>query len=272
MPSSRIITFALLMALTVAAPQLAAAAGEQVGQPPAVEETIEVERAKTKEPKHATLRFLKDNRVFIRAQLDLLRLQITERRSGGAELLDARYLRLKEMAAEIAAARDTVRSEHELTASRELLMSVAELAELEGQLSLMDTLLADQRERLLEIEGDFLGHQETALVVLVKGFSGGRAPEFIVLSEENEEVRVALGPNERSSLERGGIAQIYHEFVEPRTHTFEVGFEGEGWSGAAPGRVSVEAERDRLTFLELDLSGLDRSRENLGLLTSVWVR
>jgi hypothetical protein len=236
-------------------------------------ETVEVKRAEQKGPKHPSLQFLKDHRVFIRARLDELRTQTTRVRSDDAELLDERLLRLKEMAAAIAAARDTVAAEYQATGERDTLSSVTQLAALEAQLDLIEQLLADQKRRLLMLEGDFLGHQETALVILVKGLSGkSHIPESIVLTEQNDVVHVALTPVQRTSLEQGGIAQIYHEFVEPREHLFEVGFTGDKWADAAPVAVKVEAARDRITFLELDLSRLQADLETSGLLTSVWYR
>ena len=73
-----------------------------------VVETIEVKRTETKRAKHESLQFLKDHRVFLRAQLDQLRLKVTRVHEGKAKLIDQRYLMLREMAAAIAAARDTV--------------------------------------------------------------------------------------------------------------------------------------------------------------------
>lgn len=237
-----------------------------------VKETIEVQREKTHDTKYPSLQFLKDHRVFLRSQLDLLSMQITRVRTDKAEMLDERYLRLQEMAKAIAAARDTVAAEQQLTAGRERLNSITELGELEGQLALMEKVLAEQRNRLLLLEEDFLGHQETALVVLIRGLAGKTAPAAIALGEEVDVVRIDLSPEQRASLERGGIAQIYHEFVEPREHVLTVSFSGPQWSEAPPVNLTVEAARDRLTFLELDLSQLDRNREALGLVTSVWYR
>jgi hypothetical protein len=187
-------------------------------------------------------------------------------------MIDERWLRWKEMAAAIAVARDTVRAEHEATPERELLSSVTELAELEAELNLMEKILVDQRHRLLLLEEDFLGSQETALVVLIKGLSDKEAPVSIELREESDVVNVSLTAEQRASLERGGIAQIYHEFVEPREHVFTVRFAGNAWDETNALAVTFEAARDRLTFLELDLSRLDRDGEALGLLTSVWYR
>jgi len=36
--------------------------------------------------------------------------------------------------------------------------------------------------------------------------------------------------------------------------------------------VAVETARDRLTFLELDLAGLNRNDETAGLATNIWYR
>jgi len=236
-------------------------------------ETIEVKRNELKGPKHPSLQFLKDHRVFIRARLDELRTQTTRVHSTDAEMLDERLLRLQAMAAAIAAARDTVASEYRVTGERDTLSSVTQLAALESQLDLIQQLLADQRHRLLLLEEDFLGHQETALVILVKGLSGNpHIPESIVLTDQNDVVHVELTPLQRVSLENGGIAQIYHQFVEPREHTFEVGFTGDRWTDSNPVAVKVEAARDRITFLELDLSGLGADRAASGLTASVWHR
>lgn len=236
-----------------------------------VVQTIEVKRAETKEPKYTSLKFLRDNRVFIRAQLDLLNVKVTRTRVDQAQSLDQRYLMLKQMSAEIAAARDTVSAESLLTAQRQLMTSVTQLGELEGQLSKMEHLLADHRTRLLGIEQDFLGHQETALVIVMRGFSGKNAPATVVIAEDEDVVRVELTAEQRIALEQGGIAQVYHEFVEPREHVISVTFEGTGWP-ATPLPITVDTARDRLTFLGLDLSRLDPSREAMGLLTDVWYR
>jgi hypothetical protein len=256
----------VLVALVAAVPAAARADTERL------EETIEVKRAETKDTKHPSLRFLKDNRVFLRECLDRVRLQVRLTRTDDAEVIDERLLRMQEMAAAIAAARDTVGTMHALTPGRDLLASVTELGALEGELDLMEQLLAEQRQRLLMLEEDFLGHQETALVVLVRGLDDRNAPATIVFSEESEFVRVPLTVEQRSSLSMGGIAQIYHEFVEPREHTYAVSFEGEGWGTVAPVPIAVLAARDRLTFLELDLSDLDNRSGSAGLQASVWYR
>jgi hypothetical protein len=251
----------------------AGSAGAGESQKSNTTETVEVERKELKGPKHPSLQFLKDHHVFIRARLEELRTKTTTVRSGDAEMLDERFLRLKAMSEAIAAARDTVSSQHLATGARDTLSSVAQLAELEAQLDVIEQILADQRRRLLFLEEDFLGHQETALVILVKGLSGKpHVPESIVLTDQNDVVHVDLTPVQRASLQQGGIAQVYHQFVEPREHLLEVGFTGGRWSESPPVAVKVEAARDRITFLELDLSSIDASAGQFGLATTVWHR
>ena len=235
-------------------------------------ETLEVKREELKSPERASLRFLKDHRVFVRAQLDRLRTQVTREHTDVAQLLDARYLKLQEMSAAIAAAQDTIGGEQAMAAQRALFASVTELGDLEASLDLMDSLLVDQRRRLLWLEQDFLGHQETALVIVIRGLPGGDVPSAISIAEDGEIVHATLSPEQCASLAHGGIAQIYHEFVEPRAHALEVRLEGGVWDAVPASTVALEAARDRITFLELDLGRLDRTVASAGLITRVWYR
>jgi hypothetical protein len=260
---------ALIAVLLAMSPTASIAEDTNTGD---VIETTEVNHAKANKTKHATLRFLKDNRVFLRARLDMLQLQTKRELSRDASLLDARMLRLQELADAIAAARDSVSTESDIAARRDFLDSVTELGDIEAQLSLMETILADQQYRLLMLEEDFLGHQETAMVILLKGLSTRDVPSTVALTEGNNTIKVELTPEQRMSLQQGGIAMIYHEYVEPREHLLEVRFAGEGWAESIPVPVSVETARDQLTFLELDLSELARGQKAHGLLTAVWYR
>ncbi|MDH4037245.1 MAG: hypothetical protein OEX18_08150 [Candidatus Krumholzibacteria bacterium] len=234
-------------------------------------EIIEVKRAETKEPRHPSLQFLRDNRTFLRSQLDRLR-QTRQTVSNDAQTLDERLLRLQELSNAIAAARDTVGDRDAALAERTILENVTDLGDLVAELALMEQLLVDHRERLLVLEQDFLGRQETSLVILLRGLGGGNAPEAILLGEDDDVVRIELTPEQRASLEQGGVAQLYHEFVEPREHVFQVSFAGASWIDAPPVSVTIETPRDRLTFLELDASRLDRGEIASGLTTSVWYR
>lgn len=235
-------------------------------------ERIEVKNRDTDDLDHASLRFLRDNRVFLRAQLDRLRLETHLDRAGDALALDPRYLQMNEMAAAIAAARDTVAGTGADLDRRTLLSSVAQVADLEMQLDLMDSLLADQQLRLGWLEADFLGRQETALVVLVRGDAGRQAPAGLVFREQNATLRVDLSPQQRASLEQGGIVQIDHRLVEPRDHSFTVAFTGDAWTGDEVAALEVAAPRNQLTFLELDLTSLDPGQPAGSLAARVWQR
>jgi hypothetical protein len=233
-------------------------------------ETLEVKREELKAPEHESLRFLKDHRVFVRSQLDRLRTQVTREHTSTAEILDARYLKLKEMSDAIAAAQDTIGGEQARAAQQSLLLSVTELGKLEASLDLMDSLLVDERTRLLWLEKDFLGHQETALVIVIRGLPAHDLPAGISIAEDGDVTHVAFTDADRASLAQGGIAQIYHEFVEPRTHALQVKLEGGAWDTRPASVATLEAQRDRLTFLELDLSSAGTTLSSLN--TRVWYR
>lgn len=213
--------------------------------------TTELKRAEAREPKLPTLRFLRDNRVFLRAQLDRLREQTTVVRFRHAVDLDARMLRLRELAAEVAAARDTVRGEQLAADGRTLLASVTELGDLEAQLDRLDDQLAAQRRRLSWLERDYLANQRTALVVLLRGAADVGAPARVTIREQDDTYRIELDADQQRALAQGGLVQVLHEYVEPRDHHFDVSL-GDG----DPATVVVTAEADRLTFLTIDLAGV----------------
>jgi hypothetical protein len=260
------VLLAVVLASMAAADEPPAGAGDENAV-----EVIEVKRSETRDPKHPSLQFLRDNRTFLRSQLDRLR-QTRQTVSNDAQTLDERLLRLQELSNAIAAARDTVGDRDAALAERTILENVTDLGDLVAELAMMEQILMEHRERLLVLEKDFLGRQETSLVVLLRGLAGGDAPEAILLGEDDDVVRIELTPDQRASLEQGGIAQLYHEFVEPRQHAFEISFAGASWSSAPPVTVTVETSRDRITFLELDASRLDRGEIASGLATSVWYR
>lgn len=235
-------------------------------------QTIEVKTRKTQKLDHDSLRFLRDHRDFLRAQLDRLRLETRFERRGAAENLDPRHLRLQEMAAAIAAARDSVDHQGADLERRRLMQSVAQLRDLEMQLDVMDSLLTDQGVRLTWVEEDFLGRQETSLVVLVKGDNGKPAPDGLVIFDGEETMTVDLDETQRTSLTRGGLVQIDHRLVEPRAHTLTVTLTGPGWENHPEAVIKIDAARDRMTFLELDLSGLDAQQPTVALGVDVWQR
>src|SRR5689334_8283559 len=115
---------------------------------------VKVERIKPKKEKLATLRFLKENRDFIRARYDQLQETPIAGRAS-AEDLDPRFLAYRAMLAQINAAKDSVATIADLHGREELLRSVTQLGDLESQLDLMERLLATQRTRLGVLQADF---------------------------------------------------------------------------------------------------------------------
>jgi hypothetical protein len=254
---------AALLLLALLAPVVASAAA-----PGAIE--VKVEKVKPARPKHATLRFLHENRDFLRARLDLLR-QSALARSGEGGSLDPRFLAYRRMMEEALAARDSVGRLQDSRDRQTLLAHVAELAALEQELDAMDGHLEGQRRRLAELEADFTGRQETALAILVRGVPKDGAPASLTIAlEDSTIVRVPLSDEQRIALAEGGIAQVFHGFVEPRSQVIEVMVARAGDGAPDASWITLEPPRDRLTFLELDLSGLDAAAAAGRLRASAW--
>lgn len=130
----------------------------------------------------------------------------------------------------------------------------------------MDRVLDRQADRVELLDEDLRGQQETALIILLKGWPEGFEPADIEIGDEEGELeRVPLTPGDRLSLRRGGIVQVFHEYVEPRRHTFEFGLGGEG-------RIQVFADtpRDELSLLMLDLSAVASAEDLSALGARIW--
>jgi len=232
---------------------------------------VRVERIRPKKPKVETLRFLKENRDFIRSRFDALRLQ-TFQRSGVAADIDPRFLRYPQLLADIFADRDSVKQLDDAWRRRELMGRIAELGSLEDQLDAMEKLLAEQRTRLGILQDDFTGDQRTALVVVLSGDPAGLpVSEVTVTLEDGSRLTVPLHESERESLRQGGVIQVFHGFVEPREQVIEVALAGDGWPAGDTGFVTLEPVRNRLTLLRLDLSHVDGSRGATGIQGSTWL-
>ncbi len=232
---------------------------------------VAVERVEPEE-KMETVRFLRENREFFRAQLDLLRQTFGTLHFGYAQGLDARALMLQELLAQGRADADSASMAMANDRTRRLLESVAELAALEEEMNRMEETLFAERDRLARLEEDFAGRQETALIVLLAGIPSGSAPQEIRFREiGGDTYRVAISDPERQALADGGLAQLFHAFVEPRELRFAVTLQGDGITDAPELQVVVTPERDRLTFLELDLAAAGASSEGM-IPTRVWVR
>jgi hypothetical protein len=231
---------------------------------------VRVERVKPRRIKHQTLRFLKENRDFIRGRFDRLRERPLAAR-GDAAALDPRFLAYRDMLAAILADGDSVSRADDARARRELLASVTELGALEDQLDQLERLLAEQRGRLGQLQANFTGDQRTELMVVVSGNPGVAAPaELSVALEDGATLVVRLGEAERAALRDGGVVQVLHSFVEPREQSVEVGLRGGAWPAGDTGWITLDPPRDRLTLLKLDLSALDAARGAAGIRASTW--
>ncbi len=232
---------------------------------------VKVERVRPAKEKHPTLRFLKENRDFIRGRFDLLREKPVER-SGDAAEVDPRFLAYSKMLAEVFMARDSAGTAERDFRQRLLFASVTELGELEGQLDLMERLLDEQRYRLSVLQRNFTGDQKTALMVVLSGYPGEAAPSQVALRmEDGATLAVPLSPEQRESLRRGGVIQVFHALVEPREQVLEVTLGGESWPAGDSGFVTLNPARDRLTFLRLDLSQVRPDQGAPSIQASFWL-
>jgi hypothetical protein len=237
---------------------------------PAGATEVRVERIKPEREKHETLRFLKQNRDFVRRRFDLLREQSIAG-SGEAGPIDPRYLEYSKMLAEILADQDSVARATLAQDRRTLLASITELGQLETQLDQMDRLLASQRARLGVLQADFTGRQKTALVVVASGWPADAVLDGIsVTLEDGSRINVTLTEAQRSSLRDGGVLEVFHGFVEPRSQVIELALAGNRWTVPAPAYVTLEPTRDRITFLHLDLSRVAQSGA-AGMSARTWI-
>jgi hypothetical protein len=237
---------------------------------PAERHVVKVERVRPKRGKIETLRFLKANRDFFRARLDELRASPEEER-GRTEVIDERFVMLRALLDGASAAQDSFGVEEALLDAQDLMRRVTELAALEAQLDRLETLLAEQRGRLDRIESDFVGRQETALLIVVRGYPrDGEIEEVVVQDEDGRTARSALTPDERVALKTGGVVQVSHELVEPRDQVWSLAFGGGHWSLADTAFFALQPERDRINFLEIDLSTLAGGEALTQLDVSTW--
>jgi hypothetical protein len=251
--------------LALVAPAPAATAGDPHAAP------VRVERVRPKHEKLRTLGFLKDNRDFVRARLDLLREKPLAFHAG-AEPIDPRFLAYGAMLDEVRASRDSTATLEDTRQRRELLTSVTELGRLESELDQMDRLLAAQRTRLSALQEDFTGRQRTSLAVVVSGYPQGAPVTSISLTiEGGSTVTIPLTADEQASLARGGALEVFHGLVEPREQVLEVALAGERWPAGDKGFVTLEPPRDRMTFLKLDLAPVQPAGGATSIAASTWL-
>ena len=218
---------------------------------------VELERVRPRREHHPTLRFLKENRDFIRARFDLLREKLVSG-EGHPEAIDPRYLAYSTMLGAIEAGGDSVASAARARAGLDLLTSITQLGQLEAELDLMDRHLAQQRERLGVLQADFTGTQRTGLMIVLSGHPAqATIDEIVVTPEDGAPLVMALGAEQREVLRSGGVVQVFHEFVEPREQALALRITGEQWPAGDSAFVRLDPPRDRLTMLRLHLAPLD---------------
>jgi hypothetical protein len=239
--------------------------------PTLVQTDVKVERVPPHKEKIATLRFLKENRDFLRARFDRLREAPLSRRADGTDI-DPRFLAYPGLIAQALTARDTVTAAQDAYARQHLLESITQLGSLEAQLDLMERLLLEQQERLRALEVDFTGSQQTALMVVVSGYPSAAAVTEIALTMDDGSIlRVALSPEQCESLKKGGIVEVFHGFAEPREQVLQVTITGDAWPYGDSGYVTLHPMRDRLTFLRFDLSHVQPAQGGASIRASSWL-
>ena len=253
-----------------AAPALAQAAEPRFAPPPTAVD-VKVERVRPHKETYATLRFLKENRDFLRSRFDRLK-ETPEGKGTTAAAVDPRFLSYQQMLAEVRAAEDTLSLAEEARRKEELFASITDLGRLESQLDLMGNLLDRQRGRLAVLEADFAGRQQTMLSVVVTGLPAGASVDSLVLTlEDGARNAVGISADQREVLRHGGVLQVFRGLVEPREQVLEVAIEGGAGLASEPGFVTLDPARDRLTFLRLDLAKVQAGQGAATMTASTWV-
>ncbi len=261
---------ALLLILACTAQARSAKPAPPIPENPGAVE-VRVERIKPKKEKLATLRFLKENRDFIRARYDQLKETPVALRASGEDL-DPRFLAYRSMLAQINAAKDSVATIADLHGREELLRSVTQLGDLESQLDLMERQLATQRTRLGVLQADFAGEQRTSLMVVLQGDPAVAALSQVSIQlEDGAKLTLPLTPDQHESLRHGGVVEIFHGFVEPREQVVAVTLTGGAWPSGETGYVTLEPTRDRLMLLRLDLTDLKPDQGAAGIRAHTWL-
>lgn len=236
---------------------------------PVVVTELEISRVRPKREKHETLRFLKENRDFIRARIDLLREKPAGSRAEGGGI-DPRFLTYADMLAAIHAGRDSALASEDARRRRELYGSVRDLAELEDELDRMERLLTAQRGRLATLERDFTGLQRTEWMVVLSGRASSPIDAVVITMDDGRSHTAAVTQEQRDLLERGGALEIAHARLEPREQVISVRIIGRGWAADTDAFVTLSPERDRLTLLRLDLTSAVPEEGAASLEATTW--
>lgn len=239
------------------------------GSAPA-EVPVRVERVKPLGDRLPMLRFLRDNRDFLRGRSDALRAR-PGAGTGAAAALDPRLV-------DYPALREAARAEQERTTAAadslqrlSLLARFQELLDLEAEMGRLEARFAGAGERMTRLERDFGGTPTTALVLLVRGLPETAVDSVIVTNEFGERRALALTGETALGLRNGGLARLLHEFVEPRSQWLEVRLSGAAWHDHASAYVVFEPLRDRATVIELDLRPAAPTPNAPGIAARGWI-
>ncbi len=261
----------LLAAAPVRADEPASAAPPTDPTLPAAPVEVRLERAKPMREKYPTLRFLHENRDFIRGRYDHLREQPVAKQ-GEATAIDPRFLTYRELLATLDRGADSLARAEDERSRHTLFASVTELGSLETELDQIERALDAQRGRLALLEKDFTAHPATEMLVVLSGFPAGADLASVTLElEDGGAVTLPLGPAEQEALRAGGMVEVLHAFVEPRAQNVRVAVGGSPWPAGDSGWLPIEPARDRLNLVRLDLSGLGPATGITGIHAATWV-
>jgi hypothetical protein len=122
------------------------------------------------------------------------------------------------------------------------------------------------------LQEDFTGRQMTALVVVLSGYPATSPVSRVSITlEDGDTLTVPLTDEHRAALQKGGVVQVFHGFIEPREQVVEVAIAGERWPAGDPGFVTLDPARDRLTLLRLDLSTVRPEGGAASIQASTWL-
>ena len=229
--------------------------------------SIKVERQKPKREKHPTVQFLRDNVAFLRSRIDALREKAIQRKVDSDEL-DARYLAFIDMLEQREDAESRLGG---ATQSDSLMESIADLAAIEAHLEDLEKMLSDQEMRLLYLHEDYVGHQQTSLVVLLEGIPEVPLTAITVRFEGGADVRIPFDTKMQTVLQRDGLVQLFHDYMEPRAQWVELTLvTPEG--ALVPGYVELIPVRDRLNYLQFDISGLQAGAGPEEMEATLWAQ
>lgn len=233
-------------------------AGSAPAQAP-VEAEVRVRVEPRRDAAPSALRFLRENREFLRARLDQLR-QSVHWNELEARPLSEHERWLKDLEGLRSAATDSLEDLSARSRRDDLLRRIEDLARIEAQLDRLDSLTRAQGERLRWISADYAGRQETALALLARGLPDPGARALIVEGLDGESVRVDLAPEVGRAMVAGGVAELLHDFVEPRPVALVLAWVDAAGERRVLGELRIEPVRDRLNFVAVDFGGATAER------------